>query len=158
MLDHKEIWVPKNWCLWTVVWKTLESPLGTKEIKPVNPKGNQSWIFITRTNAEAETPILCLPDGKNWLIWKDPDAGNDWRWKEKGTTEGEMAGWHHWLKVHEFEQALGVGDTQRNLACCSPWCCKELKWLSDWTELNWHVKYLTIYQLNLNKAEIIFKK
>jgi len=92
---------------WTVVLeKTLESPLDCKEIKPVNPKGNQSWIFIGRTDAEA--PILWPPDEKNWLIWKDPDAGKDWRWEEKGMTEDEMAGWHHWLDGHEFEQALGV--------------------------------------------------
>ena len=102
-LDHKESWAPKNWCFWTVVLeKTLESPLDCKEIQPVHPKGNQSWIFIGRTDAEAETPILWPPDGKNWLIWKDPDAGQDWRQEEKGMTEDEMAGWHHWLHGHEF--------------------------------------------------------
>ena len=102
-LDHKESWVPKNWCFWTVMLKTLESPLDCKEIKPVNPKGNQSWIFIGRIDAEAETPILCPPDAKNWLIGKDPDAGKDWRQEEKGMTEDEMVGWHHWLNGHEFE-------------------------------------------------------
>ena len=124
----------KNWCFWSVVLeKTLESPLDCKEIKPVNPKGNQSWIFIGRTDAEAETPILWLPDAKNWFIGKDPDAGKDWK-QEKGMTEDEMVGWHHWLNGHEFEQALGVGDGQGSLACCSPWGCKE----SDTTEpLNW---------------------
>ena len=123
-----------NWCFWTVVLKTLESLLDCKEIKAVNPKGNRSWIFIGRTDAEAETPILWLPDAKNWLIWKDPDAGKDWRWEEKGTTEDEMVGWHHRLDGYEFEQALGVGDGQGGLACCSPWSCKE----SDTTEqLNW---------------------
>ena len=96
-LDYKESWAPKNWCFWTVVLeKTLQSPLDSKEIQPVHPKGDQSWIFIGRTDAEAETPILWPPDGKNWLIWKDPDAGKDWRWEEKGMTEDEMVGWHHW--------------------------------------------------------------
>ena len=96
-MDYKESWTPKNWCFWTVVLdKTLESPLDSKEIKPVHPKGNKSWLFIGRTDAEAETPILWAPDVKNWLIGKDPDAGKDWRWEEKGTTDDEMAGWHHW--------------------------------------------------------------
>ena len=103
-LDCEESWAPKNQCFWTVVLKkTLESPLDSKEIQPVNPKGNQSWIFIGRTDAEAETPILWPPDAKNWLIWKDPDAGKDWRHEEKGMTEDEIAGWHHWLNRHEFE-------------------------------------------------------
>jgi len=132
---YKESWVPKNWCFWTVVLeKTLESPFDCKNIKPVNPKGNQSWIFIGRTDAEAETPILWPPDVKNWLLGKDPKAGKDWRQEEKGTTEDEMVGCHHWLDGHQFEQALGVGDGQGSLACCSPWGCKE----SDRTErLNW---------------------
>ena len=130
-LGCEESWVLKNWCFWTVVMeKTLESPLDCKEIKPVNPKGNQSWIFIGRTDIKAETLILWPPDAKNWLIWKDPDAGKDWRWEEKGTTEDELAGWHHWLNGHEFEQAPGVGDGQGGLACCSPWGRKE----SDVTE------------------------
>ena len=103
-LDHKESWVLKNWCFWTVVLeKTLKSPLDCKEIKPVYPKGNQSWIFTGRTDAEAETPIFWPPDVKNWLIRKDPDAGKDWRQEEKGTTEDEMVGWHHRLNGHEFE-------------------------------------------------------
>ena len=98
-LDHKGSWVLRNWYFWTVVLeKTLESPLDCKEIQPVNPKGNQSWIFIGRTDAEAEIPILWPPDARNWLIRKDPDAGRDWRQEEKGTTEDEMVGWHHWLK------------------------------------------------------------
>ena len=130
-LDCEESWAPKNWCFWTVVLeKTLESPLDCKEIQPVHPKGNQSWIFIGRTDAEAETSKLWPPDAKNWLIGKDPDSGKDWRQKEKGTTEDEMVGWHHWLDRYEFEQALGVGDGQRSLACGSPWGCKE----SDMTE------------------------
>ena len=121
--------------LWTVVLeKSLESPLDCKEIQPVHPKGNQSWIFIGRTDAKAETPIPWPPDVKNWLIWKDPDAGKDWRWEEKGTTEDEMVGWLHRLNGHEFEWALGVGDGQWGLTCCNPWSCKE----SDMTEqLNW---------------------
>ena len=133
-LDYKESWVLKNWCFWTVVLeKTLESPLDCKDIKAVNPKGNQSWIFIGRTDAEAETPIIWPPDAKNRLTGKDPDAGKDWRQKEKGKTEDEMVGWHHRLG-QEFEQALRVGDGQGSLACCSPWGCKKL----DMTEqLNW---------------------
>ena len=103
-LDCKESWVLKNWCFWTVVLeKTLENPLDCKEIQLVHPKGNQSWIFIGRTDAEAETPILWPPDAKSWLIWKDPDSGKDWRWEEKGMIEDEMVKWHHWLNGHEFE-------------------------------------------------------
>ena len=109
-LDHKENWAPKNWCFWIVVLeKTLESPLDCKEIKPVNSKGNQSWIFIGRTDAEAETPILWPADTKNWLLRKDSHARKKWR-QEKRMTEDEMVGWHHQLDAHEFEQALGVGD------------------------------------------------
>ena len=137
-LDYKESWDHKNWRFWTVgLEKTPESPLNYKEIQPVNPKGNQSWIFIGSTDSEAETPILWTPDMKNWLIWKDPDSGKDWRWEEKGTTEDKLVGWHHWLNGHEFEYSLGVGDGQRSLACCSLWCCKEsdtTEWLK-WTEL-----------------------
>ena len=136
-LDHKEDRVPKDWCFWTVVLKTLESSLDCKEIKPVNPKGNQSWIFIGRTEAEAQTPILWPPDAKNWLIWKDPDAGKDWRQEEKGTTEDEMVGWHYQFNGYEFEQTLGVGDGQGSLECYSPWSLKEsdtTEWL-NWTEL-----------------------
>ena len=134
-LDYKETWAPKNWCFWTVVLEeTLESPLDCKEIQPVHPKGNQSWIFIGRTDAEAETPILRPLDAKNWLIWKDPDAEKDWRLEEKGMTEDEMVEWHNQLNEREFEQTLGVGDGQGGLACCSPWGHKE----SDTTDqLNW---------------------
>ena len=121
--------------LWAVVLeKTLESPLDCKEIQPVHPKGDHSWIFIGSIDAEAETPILWTPDAKSWLIWKDFDAGKDWRWEEKGMTEDEMVGWCHRLNGHEFESTLGVGDGQGGLACCSPWGHKE----SDMTEwLNW---------------------
>ena len=120
-LDYKESCASKNWCFWTVVLaKTLESPLDCKEIQPVHPKGNQSWVFIGRTDAEAETPILWPPHAKSWLIGKDPDTEKDWRQEEKGMTEDEMVGWHHWLDGHEFEQVLRVGDRQGGLACCSP--------------------------------------
>ena len=139
-LDYKESWAPKNWCFWTVVLdKTLESPLDSKVIQPFNPKGNQSWIFTGRTDAEAETPILWPPDVKNRLIWKDPDAQRDWRQEEKGMTENEMVGWHHQLDGQESEQVSGVGDGQGSLACCCPWGRKEsdmTEW-QNWTELNW---------------------
>ena len=133
-LDHKEGWVPKNWCFRSVMLeKTLERVLKTsRRIKPVNPKGTQSWIFIGRTGTEA--PILWPPDAKNWLIWKDPDAGKDWRQEEKGMTEEEMVGWYHRLNGHEFDQALGDGEGQGNLVCCRPWGCKELDvigWLNN---------------------------
>ena len=119
-----------------VLEKTLESSLDSKEIQPVHPIGNQSWIFIGRTDAEAETPILWPPDAKNWFLGKDPDGGKDWGQEEKGTTEEEMAGWHHRLDGYESEQALGAGDGQGSLAYCSPWGRKE----SDMTEwLNWAV-------------------
>ena len=139
-LDYKESWALKSWCFWTVVLeKTLENPLDCKEIQPVHPKGNQSWIFIERTDAEAEPPIFWPPDMKNWLIGKDPDAGKDWGQEEKETTENEMVGWHHQLNGHEFEWALGIGDGQGGLECCSPWGRKE----SEMSEgLNWilHIK------------------
>ena len=146
-LDCEESWAPKNWCFWTVVLeKSLESPLDCKEIQPVHPKGDQSWVFIGRTDAEAETPILWPPDVKSWLIGKDPDAGKDWRQEEKRTTEDEMVGWHYWLNGHEFEQTLGVGDGQGGLACCDSWGWKSQTRLSDWIQLNWTC------QLYLNKA------
>ena len=119
----------KLWC-----WKTLETRLDSKEIKPVNPKGNQPWRFTERIDAEAEATILWPPDLKNWLIAKDPDAGKDWRQEEKGKTEDEMVGWYHWLDAHEFEQPPGVGDGQGSVACCSPWGCKESN-MTEW--LNW---------------------
>ena len=120
-LDYKESWAPKNWCFWTVMLENiLESPLECKESKPVSLKGNQSWIFIGRTDAEAEILILWPPDGKNWLTGKDPDAGKDWRQDEKGTTEDEMVGWHRQLDGHEFEQTPGDNEGQGGLACCSP--------------------------------------
>ena len=134
-LDYKESWAPNNWCFWTVVLeKILESPLDCEEIQPVHPKGDQSWVFIGRTDAEAETPILWPPHVKSWLIGEDPDAGKDWGQEEKGMTEDEMAGWHHRLNGNEFEWTPGLGDGQGDLACCDSWGCKE----SDMTEwLNW---------------------
>ena len=140
-LDYRESWAPKNWCFWTVVLeKTHECPLDCKEIQPVHPKGDQSWVFIGRTDVEAETPILWPPDVKSWLTGKDPDAGKDWGQEEKGTTEDEIAGWHHWLNGHGFGWTLAVGDGQGGLACCGSWGLKEsdmAEWL-NWTELNHH--------------------
>ena len=139
-LDYKESWVLKNWCFWTVVLeKTLESPLDSKKIQLVHPKGNQSWIFIGRTDAEAKAPILWPPDVKNWLIGKDPDAGKDWGQEENRMTRDEMVRWHHRLAGHEIEQALRVGDGQGSLVCCSPSGHKESGMTErlNWTELNW---------------------
>ena len=141
-LDYKESWAPKNWCFWTVVLeKTLVSPLDCKEIQPVHPKGDQSWVFIERTDVEAETPILWPPDVKSWLIGKDPDAGKNWRQEEKGTTEHEMAshliGWHHQFNEHEFEKAPGDSKGQGSLECYIPWGHKELdttEW-RHWSEI-----------------------
>ena len=134
----EESWVPKNWCSWTVVLeKTLESPLDCKEIQPVHPKGDQPWVFFGRNDAKAETPVLWPSDAKSWLIGKDSDAGRDWGQEEKGTTEDEMAGWHHRLEGLEFEWTLGVGDGQGGLVCCDSRGRKELdttEWL-NWTEL-----------------------
>ena len=140
-LGYKESWAMKNWCFWTVVLeKTLESPLDCKEIQPVHPKGDQSWVFIGRVFiAEAEPPILWPPHAKSWLIGKDRDAGRDWGKEKKGTTEDEMAGWHHQIDGCEFEWTLGHGDGQGGLASCNTWGCKE----SDRTEwLNWTDCYL----------------
>ena len=124
-LDHKEGWAWKNWIFQTAeLEKSLESHLDCKEIKPVNPKGNQSWIFIGRTDVEAETPILWPRDAKNQLIGKDSYAGKDWRQEEKGMTEDEMVGWHHQINGHNFEQTLGGSEGQGSLVCCSPWGCR----------------------------------
>ena len=136
-LDCEESWAPKNWCFWTMVLeKTLESPLDFEKIQPVHPKGDQSWVFIRRTDAEAETPILWPPHAKSWLIGKDPDAGKDWGQEKKGTTEDEMAGWHHWLDGHEFGWTLGVGDGQGGLAVLRFMGSQRVG--HDWVaELNW---------------------
>ena len=133
-LDYKESWAAKDWCFWTVVLeKTLESPLDCKEIQPVYPKGDQSWVFIGRTDVEAETPVIRPPDVKSWLIGKDSDAGKDWRQEEKGTTEDEMVAWHHWLDGHEFEQTLGDCEGQGSLTCCSEWGLNELD-MTEWQQ------------------------
>ena len=142
-LDHKESWALKNWCFWTVMLeKTLESPLDCKEIQPVSPKGNQSWIFIGRTDAEAEAPIFWAPDVKNWLSGKDSNVGKDWREEEKGTIGDEMVGGSHQLDGHEFEQAPGAGDGQGSLVCCSPWGCKE-SGTTEW--LNWAEQWISLW-------------
>ena len=151
-LDYKEIWAPKNCCFWTVVLeKTLESPLDCKEIQPVHPKGDQSWVFIGRTDVEAETPILWPRDVKSWLVWKDPDAGKDWGQEEKGTTEDEMVEWHHWLNGHEFGWAPGVlqGDREAWRAAVHG-LAKSWTRLSDWTELYW-IMVLCVFFFNLFK-------
>ena len=143
-LDYKESWALKNGCFWTVMLeKTLESPLDCKEIQPVHPEGDQSWVFIGRTDVEAETPIIWPPDAESWLIWKDPDAWKDWGQEEKGTTEDEMVGWHHRLNGHVFGWTLGIGDGQGGLVCCGSWGHKESGTTEGlkWTELNWTVSF-----------------
>ena len=155
-LDHKEGWALNNWCFWTVVLeKTLGSPLDCTEIKPVNPKGNQFWIFLGRTDTEAVAPILWPPDAKNLLIGKDSDAGKDWRQEEKGMTEDEMVGWHHRLNGHAFEQALGYGEGQGSLAAFHG-VTKSWIRLSDWTRTNlcawiceyiWHLEVILDFSL-----------
>ena len=124
-LGCKESWAPRNWCFWTVVLeKILESALDCKDIQPVHPKGDRSWVFIGRTDVEVEMSILWPPDAKSWLIWKDPDAGKYWGQEEKGTTEDEMVGWHHWPNGHGSGWTPEVGDGQGRLACCGSWCCR----------------------------------
>ena len=140
-LDCEEGWAPKNWCFWTVVLeKTLESPLDCKEIQPVHSEGDQPWDFFGRNDAKAETPVLWPPHAKSWLIGKDSDGGREWEQEEKGTTEDEMAGWHHWLDGRESEWIPGTGDGQGGLVCCHSWGHKEsdtTEWLNwNWTELN----------------------
>ena len=149
-LDYKESRAQKNRCFWTVVLeKTLESPLDCKEIKPVHPKGDQSWVFIGRTDDKAEIPILWPPDVKGWLIWKDPDAGKDWGQEEERMTADEMVGWHHWLQGHEFGWTPGIVGGQGGLACCDSWGCK----VSDMTEqLNWTELIPDIGQMNLKSS------
>ena len=137
-LDCEESWAPKNWCVWIVVLeKTLESPLDCK-IQPVHSKGDQAWVFFGRNDAKAEAPILWPPYVKSWLIGKDSDAGRDWEQEEKGTTEDDMAGWHHRLDGCEFRWTPGVGYGQGGLACCDSWCRKESDMTErmNWTELN----------------------
>ena len=144
-LDCEEGWASKNWCCWTVVLeKTLESPLDFKEIQPVHSEGDQPWVLFGRNDAEAETSVLWPPHVKSWLIGKDSDAGRDWGQEEKGTTEDEMAGWHHWLDGRKFEWSPGVGDGQGGLACCDSWGRRVgHDWATElnWTELNWSNSY-----------------
>jgi len=164
-LDCEESWAPKNWCFWTVVLgKTLESPLACKEIQPVHPKGNQSWVFIGRTDAEAETPILWPPHVKTWLIGKDSDAGRDWGQEEKGTTEDEMAEWHHWLDGRECEWTLGVGDGQGGLVCWDSWghgesdTTERLNWLTDWTEVRQRkTNIMILLTYRIKKKKLLYK-
>ena len=139
-LDCEEGWALKNWCFWTVVLeKTLESPLDCREIQPVHSEGDQPWDFFGRNDAKAETPVLWPSQEKSWLTGKDSDAGRDWGQQEKGMTEHEMAGWHHWLDGRESEWTPGVGDGQGGLACCYSWGRKESDTTErlNWTELNW---------------------
>ena len=154
-LDCEESWALKNWCFWTVLLeKTLESPLDCKEIQPVHSKGDQSWVFIGRTDVEAETPILRLPDGKSWLIWKDPNAGQDWGQEEKGTTEDEMAGWHHQVNGHGFGSTPRVGVGQGGLAGCGHGVTWGQTLLSDWNELKWRTIWkVTLEQQQINMAD-----
>ena len=160
-LDYKESWMLKNWCFWTVLLeKTLESFLDWEEIQPVHPKGNQSWLFIGKTDAEAETPILWPPDVKNWLIWKDSDAGKDWSQEEKGTTEDEMAGWQHWLNGHKFEQTPGVywslwtgrSGMLQSIRSQSD-TTEQLNWLTDWlTDVSFHFFSVLLSQLTQDRS------
>ena len=144
--DCEESWVLKNWCFWTVVLeKTLESPVDCKGIQQVHPKGDQSWVFIGRTDAKAETPILWSPHGKSWLIGKDPDAGRDWGQEEKGMTEDETAGWHHWLDAHVFCKLQEFVMNREAWCAAIHGVAKNWTWLSDWTELNWTEESLAIF-------------
>ena len=157
-LDYKESWALKNRCFWTVLLeKTLESPLDWKEVQPVHPKENKSWISIGRTDAEAETPILWPLDVKNWLIEKDPDAGKDWRQEGKRMPEDETVGWHHQFDGHGFKQVPEVDDGQKSLVCCSPWGRKD-SYVTEW--LNW-TEYLglkyAVFLFRLEYAVFFFK-
>ena len=158
-LGYKESCVLKSWCFWTVVLeKTLESPLDCKEMQPVHPKGDQSWVFIGRTDVEAETAILWPPDVKSWLIGKDLDAGKDWGQEEKETTEDEMVGWHHRLNGHEFGWTLGVGDGQGGLVCCDSRGRKESDTTEQliWSDLQYYVNQeLPDVQVGLEKKEAL---
>ena len=157
-LDCEESWAPKNWCFWTVVLeKTLESPLDCKEIQPVHSEGDQLWDVFGRNDAKAETPVLWPPHGKSWLIGKDSDAGRDLGQEEKGMTEDEMAGWHHWLDGREFEWTPEVGDGQGGLVCCNSWGHKELDTTEqlNWTELKTCTQKKLLQMKNWLKESIL---
>ena len=157
-LDYNKSWAPKNWCFWTMVLeKTLESPLDCKEIQPVNPKGDQSWIFIGRTDNEAETPMLWPPDVKNWVTGKDPDAGKDWRWEEKGMTEDEMVGWHHRRNGHGFGKPRELVMDREAWGAAVHRAAKSRTRLSDWTELNTFILSVKFIQLSLLSSLIKLK-
>ena len=161
-LDCEESWAPKNWCFWTVVLeKNLENPLDCKEIQPVHSKEDQPWDFFGGNEAKAETPVLWPPHVKSWLIGKDSDAQRDWGQEEKGMTEDEMAGWHHWLDGRESEWTPGVGDGQGGLACCDSWGCKESDTTErlNWTELNWWLIHVRFDRKQQNSVkQLSFKK
>ena len=146
MAEHQRTDVSELWCL-----GRLESPLDSKEIKPVYPKGNQFWLFTGRTDAKAEAQILWPPDAKNQLIGKDPHGGKDWRQEEKGMTEDEMVGWHHWFNGHEFEQALGDGEGEGSLACCSPWGHRELD-MTEWMNSSNNFEKVNFHRIALKKS------
>ena len=160
-LDYEESWEPKNWCFWAVMLvKTLESPLDWKEIQPVHPKGDQSWVLTGMTDVEAETPILWPPHAKSWLIGKDPDAGKDWGQEEKGTTEDEMIGWHHWLDGHGFGWTPGVVMDRKPWHTAVHGVVKSRTWMSNWTELNWG-QWNRLQSPNINpliSSQLIFDK
>ena len=152
-LEYKESWAQKNWCFWTVeLEKTLENPLDCKEVQPVHPKGNHSWIFIGRTDAEAETTIIWPPDAKSWLIRKDPDAEKDWRQEEKMMTEDEMVEWYHWLNRHEFEQAQELVMDREAWHAADHGVAKSWIWLSEWTELNVYIHVFIRYSLTARRS------
>ena len=156
-LDCEEGWALKNWCFLTVVLeKTFESPLDCMEIQSVHPKGDQSWAFIGRTDGEAETPILWLPDAKSWLIWKDPDAGQDWKQKEKGITEDEMAGWHHWLDGRESDELWELVMDREAWRAAIHGITKSRTRLSDWSDLIWSDIYFQLYFLFLKTFSGVF--
>ena len=153
-LDYKKSWALKNWCFWTVALeKTLESPLDSKEIQAVHPKGNQSWMLIGKTNAEDAE--LWAPDAKNWLIWKDPDAGKQWRQEEKGIIEGEMVGWHDWLDGHEFEQALELVMDRQAWHAAVHGIAKSWTQLRDWVEMNWLFSNPHLHKTNSSMREAV---